>query len=79
MLQAAAAAAVDQAKAETFIDDEYKGLQDTKMLLQEQIGNGVDSVPHITLEGKRRDLTLVGAKDVDEYLKAMEQLVKETK
>ena len=78
LLQAAEAAGVDLAEAEAFIDDEYEGLQDTKMLIQEQNGNGVDSVPYIILEGKRRDLTLAGAKDVDDYLKEMERLVRET-
>ena len=49
------------------------------MLIREQAGNGVDSVPYIIMEGKRRDFTLEGAKEVEDYLKEMERLVKETK
>ena len=43
------------------------------------IGNGIDAVPHVVFEGKRRDFTLEGAREVDEYVKEMEKLVKETK
>ena len=49
------------------------------MLIREQAGNGVDSVPYVVLEGKRRDLTLVGAKEVEEYVKEFEKLAKESK
>ena len=49
------------------------------MLIREQAGNGVDTVPYIVIEGKRRDLTLVGAKEVDEYVKALEQVAREAK
>ena len=54
-------------------------MQDVKMLIREQASNGVDSVPHIVFEGKRRDLTVQGAKEVEEYLRDMEIIVKETK
>ena len=49
------------------------------MLIREQASNGVDSVPYVVLEGKRRDFTLEGAKEVEEYVKEMEKLAKETK
>jgi predicted DsbA family dithiol-disulfide isomerase len=48
-------------------------------MVRQQAGNGVDSVPTIMIEGKRRDLTLVGAKEVDEYTKELKQIVKESK
>lgn len=38
---------------------------------------GVDAVPIITIEGKRRDVTLQGAKEIDEYEKALRQVIKE--
>ncbi|KAH8200931.1 hypothetical protein TruAng_004869 [Truncatella angustata] len=40
--------------------------------------DGVDSVPTIIFEGRRRDLTLVGAKEVEEYEKALATIVKES-
>ena len=49
------------------------------MLIREQAGNGVDAVPTIIIEGKRRDLTLQGAKEIDEYVKALQQVAKESK
>ena len=79
LLRAALDAGVERSKAEAFIGDEYEGLPETKMLIREQAGNGVDSVPYVVLEGRRRDFTLVGAKEVDEYLKEFEKLAKESK
>ncbi|KAG8526798.1 uncharacterized protein KY384_008227 [Bacidia gigantensis] len=79
LTKAATDAGIDQAKAKSFVNDEYEGLQDTKMLIREQAGNGVDSVPYVVLEGRRRDITLVGAKEVGEYVKEMEKIAKETK
>jgi predicted DsbA family dithiol-disulfide isomerase len=39
----------------------------------------VDAVPYVVFEGKRRDFTLEGCKEVDEYVKVLEQVVKESK
>jgi predicted DsbA family dithiol-disulfide isomerase len=49
------------------------------MLIREQTGNGVDSVPYIVVEGKRRDLTLIGAKEVAEYEKALATVARESR
>lgn len=48
------------------------------MLIREQAGNGIDSVPYVVVEGRRRDFTLEGAKEVVEYLKTLEQVAKES-
>ena len=47
------------------------------MLIREQAGNGIDSVPYVVFEGKRRDFTVEGAKEVEEYVKEMEKVAKE--
>ena len=78
LLQAAKDAGIPDAEAKEFIEDKNEGLMDVKMAVREQAGNGVDSVPHIVLEGKRRDLTLIGAKEVPEYLKALQSIAKES-
>ncbi|MCJ1366738.1 hypothetical protein MMC16_005868 [Acarospora aff. strigata] len=78
LLAAATAAGVPEADAKAFIEDEYEGLQEVKMLIREQAGNGIDAVPYVVVEGKRRDFTLQGAKEVPEYVKALEQVVKES-
>ena len=49
-----------------------------KMKIREQAGNGVDSVPFVVVEGKRRDMTLQRAQEVGDYVKALEQIVKES-
>ena len=77
LLKAALDAGMPQQDAEAFISDEYEGLAETRMLIREQASNGVDSVPYIIIEGKRRDFTLEGAKEVPEYLKALEGVAKE--
>lgn len=52
---------------------------DVKLAIQEQAHNGIDSVPYVVLEGKRRDITLEGAREVEEYEKAIASIVKESK
>lgn len=44
LLKAADAAGINHTEAKAFIDDEYEGLQETKMLLREQASNAIDSV-----------------------------------
>ncbi|MCJ1301875.1 hypothetical protein MMC08_004676 [Hypocenomyce scalaris] len=78
LLTAANSAGIPEADAKAFVDDEYEGLQEVKMLIREQASNGVDSVPYIVVEGRRRDFTLEGAKEVAEYLKTLEQVAKES-
>ncbi|KAF4555712.1 Hypothetical protein D9617_2g056750 [Elsinoe fawcettii] len=79
LLAAAVEAGVSEAEAKAFIDDEDEELPDTKMLIREQAGNGIDSVPYIVVEGKRRDFTIIGAKEVDEYVKTLNQCLKESR
>ncbi|KAF2122935.1 thioredoxin-like protein [Lophiotrema nucula] len=71
------AAGLSPTEAKNLVEDESEGLMETKMAIREQAGNGVDSVPYVMFEGKRRDFTLVGAKDVAEYVKTLEQVGKE--
>ncbi|KAF2151109.1 thioredoxin-like protein [Myriangium duriaei CBS 260.36] len=79
LLAATTEAGIPESEAKAVIDDKDEGLMDVKMLIREQAGNGVDSVPYIVIEGKRRDFTLVGAKEVNEYVKTIEQCIKESK
>lgn len=50
------------------------------MLIREQAGNGIDAVPYmyIVIEGERRDITLEGAKTVDDYVQALKTVIKES-
>jgi len=77
LLKAALEARIDEKEAKAFIQDESEGLMDVKSLIREQANDGVDAVPYINIEGKKRDFTLVGCKEVAEYVKALQQVVKE--
>lgn len=77
LLKACAAAGLDEKESKTVVEDESEEAMETKMAIREQVGNGVDSVPYIVFEGRKRDFTLIGAKDVREYVKTLEQVVKE--
>lgn len=79
LMQALTDAGVSEGEARPFVEDKDDGMMDVKMAVREQAGNGIDSVPYITFEGKRRDITLVGAKEVEEYEKALAQIAKESK
>ena len=79
LLQATKDAEIPQAEAKEFIDDKEEGMMDVKMLVREQAGNGIDSVPYIIFEGMRRDMTLVGAKEVEEYVKTLETIARESR
>ncbi|KAF1927520.1 thioredoxin-like protein [Didymella exigua CBS 183.55] len=77
LVKACMAAGLDEDEAKRVVEDESEEAMETKMAIREQAGNGVDSVPYIVFEGKRRDFTLIGAKEVGEYIKTLEQVVKE--
>ena len=47
-------------------------------LFRDQVGNQVDSVPRIKIEGKRRDFELEGAKEVDEYVATLNKVIRES-
>ncbi|RAL61306.1 hypothetical protein DID88_009442 [Monilinia fructigena] len=78
LLAACKEAGVDEGEARKIIRDEYEGLMDVKSMIRESESNGVDSVPVVNIEGRRRDITLTGAQDVGEYVKTLERIVKES-
>lgn len=78
LLKATTEAGIPESDARAFIEDENEGMMDVKMLIREQAGNGIDAVPYIVIEGKRRDMTLEGCREVEEYVKALKQVIKES-
>lgn len=71
-------AGIADAEAARVVADESEALPETEAAMRDQAGNGVDSVPFVLLEGRRRDLSLQGAKAVEDYVKALQQIVKES-
>lgn len=78
LTKAAVEAGIGEKEVGEFLDDEREGLMEVKMLIQEQAGNGIDAVPYVSIEGKRRDFTIEGCQEVKDYLKALQQVVKES-
>ena len=61
-----------------FIDDKDEGLMEVKMAVRQQAGNQIDAVPYIVIEGKRRDHSLEGAKEVDQYVATLNKVIQES-
>lgn len=79
LLQACKEAGISDAEAKHIvIEDEDEAMMETKMAARESAGNGIDSVPHIVFEGRKRDLTSQGAKEIEEYVKMLEQVARES-
>jgi len=78
LLKACEEAGIEAAEAKAFIENEDAYLKETKIAIQEQAHNDVESVPYIVFEGKRRDITLEGANEVSDYVKTLNQIVKES-
>ncbi|KAH6683437.1 thioredoxin-like protein, partial [Halenospora varia] len=78
LLTACLAAGIPQAEAGKVINDESEGLMEAKLAIRENVGNGIDSVPVVVVEGRRRDVTVTGANEVEDYEKALRQVVKES-
>jgi predicted DsbA family dithiol-disulfide isomerase len=68
---------VDEKEAKSLVEDKEKGERDTKEKIR-SIGMDIDSVPTVIIEGRRRDLTLTGLKEVAEYVKAFGTITKES-
>ncbi|KAJ9133479.1 Thioredoxin-like protein [Coniochaeta hoffmannii] len=73
-------AGIGRDEAERLVSERREdALRETKRMVLEQKMDGVDSVPSIRIEGRRRDITLVGAKSVEEYVKALVTVAKESR
>jgi len=71
-------AGVSESEVTAFMDDETLHMALTKAEIREQETNSIDAVPFLTMEGKKRDLHLEGAKEVEQYVKALETIAKES-
>lgn len=77
LIEACVEAGLDVREAKTLVEDKTKGERKTKEDIR-SIGMDIDSVPTVITEGRRRDLSLTGLKEVSEYVKAMETIKKES-
>ncbi|KAH7193512.1 thioredoxin-like protein [Fusarium flagelliforme] len=77
LIEACVEAGVDEKEAKSLVENKAKGERKTKEDIR-SIGMDIDSVPTVIIEGRRRDLTLTGLKEISEYVKAMETIKKES-
>ena len=77
--EACGAAGLDVAETERVVagGDGGVGRREVEAAVRRMKDDGVDAVPWVVVEGRRRDFTLVGAKEVGEYVRALESVVKE--
>ncbi|PTB69757.1 thioredoxin-like protein [Trichoderma citrinoviride] len=64
-------------EARRVVEDKDLGLAEVKRRLRE-VSRDVDAVPVVVVEGRKRDITLIGAKEVGDYLKALEKIASES-
>lgn len=78
LMKACADAGIGDVEAKGVVGDESEGAMEVKGLIRETKGNGVDAVPWVMIEGRKRDYTVEGCKEVEEYVKALELCAKES-
>jgi predicted DsbA family dithiol-disulfide isomerase len=54
LLTACLGAGLSEQEAKGLVQDRNRGLRETKAAIQEQVVNGVDSVPYVVFEGRKR-------------------------
>ncbi|KAF1937483.1 thioredoxin-like protein [Clathrospora elynae] len=74
LLKACRAAGLEDEEAKKLVEDGEMGLRETERAVRVQAVDGVDSVPYIIFEGRKRDFTLVGAKKVEEYAEVLKRV-----
>lgn len=79
LVDACVEAGISEAEAKSVVNDESEGKMETRNMIRMAAMDGVDSVPYVIFEGRRRDLTLIGAKEINEYVKALQTIIKESK
>jgi predicted DsbA family dithiol-disulfide isomerase len=77
LTEACVEAGLDEAEASSLVQDKARGERQARDSLR-RVARDVDAVPVVVVEGKRRDMTLTGAKEVDAYIKALETVIKES-
>ncbi|KAG8418005.1 Nucleolar protein 13 [Metarhizium acridum] len=77
LVEACVEAGVGEDEARKLVGDKEMGLREVRARLRE-VTMDADAVPVVAVEGKRRDITLTGAKEVKDYIKALETVIKES-
>lgn len=78
LLRACVEAGIEEEEAKKVIESEDAGYDVVKEYEQIQRSEGVDAVPRIRIEGRKRDFTFEGAREVEDYVKGLMSVVKES-
>lgn len=70
-------AGVDRGEAEDVVGDKSRGERAAREKLR-SVAMDVDAVPSVRFEGRKRDITLTGARDVSDYVEALQTIIKES-
>ncbi|OAL49089.1 thioredoxin-like protein [Pyrenochaeta sp. DS3sAY3a] len=70
-------AGVPEGEARRVVGDEGLGVGEVRRRIGVQRADGVDGVPVVRVEGRKRDFTLTGAKEEGEYEKVLRQVERE--
>ncbi|KFA63292.1 hypothetical protein S40285_07782 [Stachybotrys chlorohalonatus IBT 40285] len=77
LMEACVEAGVNEADAREVVRNKALGEKELRTQLR-TVASDVDAVPVVRVEGRRRDITLIGAKEVEAYVKALETVIKES-
>lgn len=77
LVEACIEAGIGEDEAKAVVQDHERNERKTRERIR-SVGMDVDAVPIVVVEGRRRDFTLTGAKEVAEYVKALETAIKES-
>ncbi|CAM1500693.1 Fc.00g098550.m01.CDS01 [Cosmosporella sp. VM-42] len=77
LIEACVEAGIGEDEAREVVEDRARGERQAKEKIR-SMGMDIDAVPVVVVEGRRRDVTLTGAKEVEQYVKALETIIKES-
>lgn len=77
LVESCVEAGVEKAEAEDVVRDKSKGERAAREKLR-SVAMDVDAVPSVKFEGRKRDITLTGAKDISDYVQTLETIIKES-
>ncbi|VUC22628.1 unnamed protein product [Clonostachys rosea] len=77
LVESCVKAGIDREEATAVVRDQSKKEGEVKRGMQD-VARDIDSVPSIRFEGRRRDITIRGAKEVPDYIKTLETIIKDS-
>lgn len=77
LIKSCVEAGIDPGEVTDVVEDKSKGERAVREKLR-TVAMDVDTVPTVRFGGRKRDITLTGAKDVRDYIDALETIIKES-